>query len=296
MQMNKAKLFVLSLLSVLFSFYTAGAGDLKGYEYKLDKIYPIDADGTLHLKTNDADIRIVGSNRSDVHLKVFRSVNIKGIFSSNEENFRIDVEDMGGDLIVREIKRSYRGGVTIQSDEVYKITIEVPNSISLKLRGDDDNYHISNIGGMVKINVDDGDVMLDNCSGSSIDLDIEDGNIEMSGAKGQLWVTLDDGDLYASDCEFEKVEIRGDDADIHLETSLASNGDYSLRVDDGNLNLQIRGGGGDFDIRHDDGRIRASGDFDLTYSGETRHEFKLTGGNAKVFVKTDDGNVELNTY
>ena len=118
------------------------------------------------------------------------------------------MEDIGGDLMVREVKRSYSGGLTIQSDEVYKITIEVPNSISLKLRGDDDNYHISSVSGMVKINVDDGDIILDNCNGTSFDLDIADGNIEMSRAKGELWVTLDDGELYASNCQFEKVEIR----------------------------------------------------------------------------------------
>ena len=294
--MNKAKLYLLLLFSVFFSFYAARARASKGYEYKLNKIYPIDDDGTLYLKTNDADIKIVGSNRSDVHLKVYRSINIKGIFAPDEENFRIDVEDMGGDLMVREVKRSYSGGLTIQSDKVYKITIEVPNSISLKLRGDDDNYHISSVSGMVKINVDDGDIILDNCNGTSFDLDIEDGNIEMSRAKGELWVTLDDGELYTSNCQFEKVEIRGDDADIHLETSLASNGDYSVRVDDGNLKLAVSGGGGEIEIRHDDGRVRASRDFELTYSGETRHEFKLTGGNARVFVKTNDGNVELNTY
>ena len=137
---------------------------------------------------------------------------------------------------------------------------------------------------------------MDNCGGKEFDLDVADGNIEMSGAKGQLWLVLEDGDFSASDCQFETVEIRADDGDIQLETSLSLEGTYNMKVDDGNIDLKIRGGGGEIDIRHDDSRIRASRDFELAYSGDERHKFKLTGGNARVSLKTDDGNVSLNTF
>lgn len=282
------------MMTFLSFFYEVEAQ--KDYEYKLDKTYPIDSDGTLDLKTDDADIRIIGSDRTDVHLKVFRSVTVKGVFSSSDEDFKMDVSEMGGDVTIRELKRSYRSGLLVYSSQVYKITIEVPNTVNLKLRGDDDDYYVSEVNGRVKMDLDDGDVILENCGGDKFDLDLEDGDLEMSGAKGSLWLTLDDGDLKASNCQFSEVEIRADDGDISLETSLASNGDYNLKVDDGNIDLKIKGGGGKFEIRHDDGRVRASSDFEMAYSGETKHEFKLAGGKAMVFVRTDDGRVTLDTY
>ena len=294
--MNKPRPLTLFLFLMAFMIFSSEGKDQKGYEYKLDKIYPIASNGTLDLKTNDADIRIIGSNRPDVHLKVFRSVTVKGVFSSSDEDFKMDVEEMDGNLIIREIKRSYNAGLTIYSNQVYKITIELPHTVSLKLRGDDDDYYVSSVNGTVKLDVDDGDVTLDNCGGSKFDLDIADGNLEMSGAKGYLWLSLDDGDLRASNCQFEEVKIRADDGNISLETSLASEGGYNMKVDDGNVDLKIKSGGGEFEIRHDDGRIRASADFELAYSGDSRHLFKLAGGKAKVYVKTDDGRVNLDTY
>ena len=286
-------LFSLFMVSLVF---VSTAKNGKTHEYKLDKVFPIAADGTLNLKTDDADIRIIGSNRQDVHLRVFRSVTIKGVFSSDEEDFKMDIEEIYGDLIIRELKRSRNTGLMIYSDMIYRITIEVPNTVSLKLRGDDDDYDIRSVHGMVKIDTEDGDVILDNCRGNKFDINIEDGDVEMSDAQGSLWISLDDGDLTARNCQFEEVEVRANDGNIRLETSLMTNGGYNLKTDDGNINLKIRGGGGEFEVRHDDGRVRASSDFELAYSGDTRHQFKLAGGKAKVFLRTNDGSVNLNTY
>ncbi|MDN5212123.1 DUF4097 family beta strand repeat-containing protein [Fulvivirgaceae bacterium BMA12] len=291
----KIRLLLFSLFTICLVYFSE-AKNGKNHEYRLDKVFPIAADGTLNLKTDDADIRIIGSSRKDVHLRVFRSVTIKGVFSSDEEDFKIDVEEMGGDLIIRELKRSRSRGLMIYSDITYKITIEVPNTVSLKLRGDDDDYDIRNVHGFVKIDVEDGDVILDNCQGNKFDINIEDGDVEMSDAKGSLWISLDDGDLIARNCQFKEVDIRANDGDIKLETSLVTDGGYNLKTDDGNINLKIRGGGGEFEIRHDDGRVRASSDFEMAYSGDTRHQFRLAGGKAKVFLRTNDGSVHLNTY
>lgn len=294
--MNYPKLLLLFMFLIVILILSPESKAQKGYEYKLDKTYAIADDGTFDLKTNDADIRIIGSDRKDVHLKVFRSVTVKRVLASGEEDFKIDVEEMGGDLVIRELKRSYRGGLRVYSQQVYKITVEVPKTINLKLNGDDDDYYISDIAGRVRMDLDDGDVILDNCGGDKFDLDIADGDVEMSGARGSLWLSLDDGNLKASDCQFEEVEIRADDGNVHLETSLASNGNYKMKVDDGNIDLRINGGGGQFEIRHDDGRVRASPDFEMAYSGDAKHEFRLAGGEARVFVRTDDGRVNLETY
>lgn len=285
------------LLLILTCCYSqAIANEVKTYEYKLDKIYKIAPDGTLDLKTSDADISIVGSNRKDVHIKVYRSVTIKGVFTSSEEHFKIEVEEFDGDLVIRENNRSFKAGLLVYSEEIYKVSIELPMGVNLKLRGDDDDYDISSVNGNINLDVDDGDVILDDCQGNKFDITIEDGDIEMSGGNGSLWLSLDDGNLRARNCNFNDVEVRANDGDIKLETSISSNGSYNVKTDDGNIDLRIKEGGGEFEVRHDDGRVRASSDFQTAYSGENKHKFKLAGGTAKVFVRTNDGRVNLATY
>ncbi len=284
------------LFALMLCLFQVNANESRGDEYTLDKVYKIDPDGNLDLRTNDAKITITGSNRKDVHLKVFRSVKVKGVFTKSEDRFKIEVEEFDGDLIIRENNRSYKSGLLVYTEEVYRITIEIPLGVSLKLKGDDDDYDISDVNGNIKLDVDDGDVFLENCQGNKFDITIEDGNLDMSGGNGALWLSLDDGDLKARNCNFNDVEIRANDGNVRLETSIVSDGNYTFKTDDGSVDLKIKGGGGEFDIRHDDGRVRATSDFQMAYAGENRHKFKLAGGNAKVFVRTNDGRVSLATY
>lgn len=286
-------LLTMLLLSPFFLFAT----DLeKGYIYELDKTFQMSKTGTLDMKTGDADIVITGANRDDIHIKVFREVHIKGASISDENEFSISVTSVNGDIIVREHNSNYNIGFFSSIEETYKITIELPLNAGLKLKGDDDDYRIRNVNGQIFMDVDDGDIMLSDCKGELMDLTVEDGDIDIEGARGHLTAELDDGDLYAKNCDFNSVDLRCNDGELKIETTVNNGGDYNFRTDDGDVVLNVKDGGGSFEIKHDDGHVRATSRFQQEFESEYKHKFSLQGGNAFVYIRTNDGNVSLNSY
>ena len=281
------------LTILLYGTALANDGTTKEFEYTLDKTYQIAKNGTLSLNTEDADIKIIGSNRKDAHVNVYRKVTLKGIFRNNEDKFRIVVTEKEGHLVIRE-KSESRINIAIGTySETYKIVIEVPSSIGIKLHGDDDDYIIKRILGKINIVGDDGDVEISNCKSKKITIDMEDGDVEIADGIGDLTVDLDDGNLTTVNSKFSNVDITVSDGDLDIETSLYDKGMYQFRTDDGDIKLNITNGGGLFEVRHDDGHVSTSSVFKESYSSERKHKYNLTNGEAQVFIKTNDGDVKL---
>ncbi len=283
------------LTILLFGTALANDGNTKEFEYTLDETYQIAANGILSLNTEDADVKIIGSNRKNVHVNVYRKVTLKGIFRNNEDKFKIVVTEKEGHLVIRE-ESERRISIAVGSySETYKIVIEVPSTVSLKLLGDDDDYIIKRIHGKINIDGDDGDVAISHCKSKKITIYLEDGDVEIVDGIGNLIVDLDDGDLTTVNSKFSNVDITVSDGYLDIETSLYNKGRYQFRTDDGDLKLNITSGGGVFEVRHDDGRVRTSSAFKESYSSERKHTFNLPGGQAQLFIKTNDGSVRLTT-
>jgi hypothetical protein len=68
-------------------------------------------------------------------------------------------------------KSSSRVGVVGYYSEEYRIEIEVPIGVSLKVRGDDGDYYIKNISGSVLLDLDDADAELAGCTGDNLNSD-----------------------------------------------------------------------------------------------------------------------------
>ncbi len=290
-------LLINTIILTILIYGTALANDenTKEFEYTLDETYQIAANGTLSLNTEDADVKIVGSNRKDVHINVYRKVTLKGIFRNNDDHFRITVIEKNGHLVIREESEG-RISVAIGTYfETYKIIIEVPASVSLKLHGDDDDYIIKRIHGKIDISGDDGDVEISHCKSKKITIDLEDGDVEIADGIGNLIVDLDDGDLTTVNSIFSNVDITVSDGYLDIETALYDKGIYKFRTDDGGIKLNITNGGGAFEVRHDDGRVKASSVFKASFSSERKHKYNLPNGQAQVFIKTNDGSVRLTT-
>ncbi len=262
--------------------------------YHLDELYKLSSDGTVHLKTNDADIKITGSDRSDVHLVIDRMESVRGI-SSGSRKFDVEVEEKGGDLYITERERR---GVRFQigSQRVeYKIEIEMPANGSLRIKGDDDDYVIRSVNGDISMEVDDGDIELIECNGDDFDLQLEDGDLKMDGGNGSIYISSDDGDVDVRNGNFERVELTAEDGNISIETSLADKGVYELRGDDADIDFIVLKGGGLFNVSKDDGRITASSAFDTISKSERRSKLELNGGSADVDIRIEDGRVRLTT-
>jgi hypothetical protein len=279
-----AFLFVFTVLSISIFAQTG--------TFKLDKDYSISKTGTLDLRSSDADVFITGSARTTAHVKIERTVESKGVVWG-DETFSVDIDEENGNLLIRERQERVRVGVIGYYREHYKIEIQVPLGVSLKIQGDDGDYFIKNINGAVSLDIDDADAELSDCTGTQFSFNIDDGDISMNGGQGDLEIDGDDSDIKIRNGKFASIRAEIDDGDLSIETSLAGNGNYSLDSQDGSIVLNILGGGGTFDIHHDDARVVTEGNFTSIQKDEDRTKVSLTGGSAKINIRLDDGSVRL---
>lgn len=262
-------------------------------DFHLDETYEISATGTLHLNSEDADVRITGSSRSDVHVKIDRDESSRGV-SSRSRSFSVDVENRSGDLYVTEKRERSGSSFSIGYSNVkYDITIELPEAASLRIKGEDDDYYVKNVNGKISIETEDGNVELDDCNGDKFDIRLEDGDLRMDGGHGDLYLRMDDGDADIRNGKFESMEVAAEDGSVSIETEIADGGSYDIRTDDSNVEFIVLNGGGEFTISKDDGRIQASSDFDLKRETDSREEYTLGGGSADIKIEVSDGRVRL---
>jgi len=259
-------------------------------EFHLDKKYDISTTGTIHLSTDDADVFIVGSNRKDIHIKIDRIIESKGIHWG-DKGFDVSVELEGGNIIIRDREWGSHSMVGYMREE-YVVRIEAPATMQLDIKGDDGDYEISYMAGNLKLVADDGDILIKNYEGTSVYFDLDDGDVVMSGGSGKLTVNMDDGDMDITNGNFSVIDMDIDDGDVTIETYL-DDGDYEFRIEDGQLNITVLGGGGEFDIRYDDGHVRYDSSFSLIREDDDFSLLRLRGGNAKVKVRGDDTSVNL---
>lgn len=273
----------------------ASTSAAKKLEYDLDQTYSIGKQGTLTLATSDADVVVIGEKRDDVHLVVHYLHQVKGLsIISEEDPLEFDVKEDGENLYIREIG----GSISIfsfvaYSSTFYDIELHVPETVSLKLKGDDDDYDIRGVNGSILMTFDDGDATLNQCGGSEFEFDFEDGTVEVNNCGGNLDLSMEDGDFIAEDCRFSSLDAYCEDGDIEIATTLQDDGEYHFRNDDGAIRLTVLDGGGDFRIYYDDGSVRATSAFDLIDEDEGISLYKLPGGNARIKLKTEDGSVRL---
>jgi hypothetical protein len=261
--------------------------------FHLDKEYTISKNGTIDLGSSDAKVFITGSARSTAHIKIDRKITVKG-WGWGGEDFRVEVEADKGNLKIKE--RQSGGNVSVgYYNEQYRIELEVPEGVSLEVRGDDGDYFIKNINGSISMNMDDADAELTDCKGNQFVFRIDDGDIHMDKGRGSIEIHGDDTDVEIYNAKFTSIHADLDDGDLIIETSLSDAGDYDLRSQDGLISLTVTGGGGEFDIRHDDGHIMTSSDFETTLRSEDHTKVSLPKGTARVSVRADDAQIKLNT-
>ena len=278
----------------LFCIFTFSMASAQKGDFHLDEIYKISKNGTLDLRTSDAKVYITGTNRVDAHVKINRTVTAKGV-TFGDESFTVDVNESNGNLTIRERARSVNVGIIGYYSETYKIEIDLPRGVSLKLEGDDGDYFIKNVDGNIALDMDDADAELTNCNGNQFSFKLDDGDIRMDGGKGTLEVRSDDGDIEVNNASFTSIYADLDDGDFMVETTLADNGDYRIFSEDGSIVLKITGGGGKFDIHHDDARVITEGNFKVIEEDSNRTRATLANGTAIVRLSSDDGRIRLST-
>lgn len=260
--------------------------------FHLDKEYKIDAKGLVDLSSSDGKVFITGSTRSTAHIKIDRNVTAKG-WTSGEDNFRVEVREDNGNLKIVERNDATHIAIVGYYKEEYKIDIEVPDGVSLKVKGDDGDYYIKNINGSIILNLDDADAELAGCKGENFEFRLDDGDLRMDQGKGKLEVFGDDADIEIHKANFSSIRADIDDGDLIIETSLANGGEYFIESQDGTISLNITGGGGEFNIRHDDANVITEGGFKMIEKDKNQTRISLPDGTAKVTVRADDARIKL---
>ena len=241
-------------------------------EYKHSSTYEIGESGAVYVSCEDAEVWITGTDTDVVSVKVDRKVS----GSLADRPFSIDYRTHNGDFYLEEKKErtpgiSWKGG-TIHN---YTITLEVPNGAGLNVKGDDDDYHISNINGYINLRSEDGTLNLSHCTASSIKLQMEDGDMILEDMNGNLDVMLEDGDFICKNSEFGVISAMTEDGDFILKNTTVKMA--RMIVEDGNISLdEVHG---DLDLKADDGDISVK---------DMRGE--------KCSIVTVDGDVFLNLH
>jgi len=276
-------IFCLSLLA--FDAVAQSDGD-----YSLDQVYSMADDGTLYLRSEDAQVRITGSDRSDVRVMIERKEEVRG--ASSRRTYEMEIEEKSGNLYLTERSRSSGWNVGYYRLD-YEITIEMPMNASLKIDGEDDDYLIKSVQGSIRLQTEDGNVELIDCNGDDFEIELEDGDLRMDGGNGSLYVNVEDGDIDVRNGDFERLEIITEDGDIMVETNLADKGIYDIDGQDATIELIVLKGGGEFEISKDDARVSVTKEFEMLRETDAREIYKLTPGNADVRIRTEDGRVRL---
>ncbi|MGM0588813.1 MAG: DUF4097 family beta strand repeat-containing protein [Bacteroidota bacterium] len=263
-------------------------------EYHLDETYAIAPGGTVYLKSNDADVFIIGSERSDVRVKVDYRLQVRGLTIGDSDKFHMDVRSSSNRLEIRERVISVTGFIGNMKED-YKIRLEVPNDVNLEIDGDDDDYDIQGVHGNLELKAEDGFIQIRNSRMEISKLYVDDADIEIDGGQGKLRIRGEDGDTVIRNGAYQAIDLKVDDGDVELETQLAQLGKYQLEGADGDFDLTFLGGGGDIWIKHDAGSLVTNGSFEIQEHNEHNKRLRLYGGDAKVRIKLDDGDVTLNT-
>lgn len=275
----------------LFAFTSFAQDQNEDEDFHLDKEYKINTSGRLKLNCSDARVVIIGSTRSTAHVKIDRVVESKGIIFGTRE-FAVDVFESNGNLDIKERSQGTIGMVGYYHVK-YTITIEVPEGISLTVDGDDGDFLLTAINGIVDMNVDDADIQLTACKGTDFKFRLDDGDIKMDQGRGQLEIDADDADIEIRNANFTNVTADVDDGDFSIQTSLVDIGKYSINAQDGLISFTVISGGGTFEVRHDDSRVTAENGFTLEEQTDNRTRFTLANGTARVDLRADDARVKL---
>lgn len=234
-----------------------------------NKSYTVSARPELHVIANDANLRVVSWERSQIAVHVstigWRIAPDELRITEQQAGNRVDVE-----------LRTPHDGLTFGRRSI-TVEISVPRQLALDLHTGDGHIDVRDVGGDLRLT-----------SG--------DGHITGAGLDGMLRVQTGDGHIRL-DGRFDQVEIETGDGHIEAEAAPGSKigPGWRIHTGDGNVNLRLPDDfSADLDAHTGDGHITL--DLPVTVAGALRPNQvrgKLNGGGATLTIRTGDGSIRL---
>jgi DUF4097 and DUF4098 domain-containing protein YvlB len=152
------------------------------------------------------------------------------------------------------------------------------------------------VQGLVTVHNDFGDLTFDTVDASAYDLKTQNGKIKVDKARGSITAQSDFGDVEVLNVEDGTIDLSSTNGAVIFSGSLAG-GPHSASSDFGNISLTLPAETAlNVDLQTDFGKI--SSDFEITVSGalDDNHWIgKFNGGGGELTVKTNNGNITINS-
>jgi len=264
-------------------------------DFSLDESYDLGKNGSIHLKTNGANVRILPTGGEKTMVKSIYRIDTKGLKIGSKEPVEMDAHVSGDSLIITEKEQKGTRIVLGSKSVEYNITIETPAQTSLILRGEGNSYFVRELNGEINIKGKDTQIDLQKCSGENFVFDLDDSTLDMDQGNGSLTLKMNKGVARLKDINFEVMGVNVDKGEVNMYSFLPDNGNYVMDIDDGKLLFHIIDGGGTFTITHNDLRILSNGEFTVPLNSKNETIYKREGGSAQISIDADKSRIKLET-
>jgi hypothetical protein len=174
------------------------------------------------------------------------------------------------------------------------LEIFIPDTVSVaRIFTTDGDVSLQNVSGSPVIETDDGDLSVYDISGG-VTLETDDGNISVNDVDGTVVAWTDDGDISIRNPGQIK-DIQTDDGNVTVEVPKTSD-QASVTSNDGDITVQLAESlNATLDARTDDGDINVTDGIGKVKSvTDTNVEISVGGGKNDLSVETDDGDITIN--
>jgi len=259
----RSRLLLLTLLLACLTISSAAAD--------WQKTFSVSGKPTVRVETNDASVRVTGSDSHEVQVRV-----MAGSYRIGDQ-VRI-TERQNGDRVEVEVHVRHRAIVIGFSMRSVEIEVSVPRESDLDIHSGDGRLEVLDVKGNAR-------------------LATKDGRVRVSGAEGSLSALSGDGSIEA-DGRFDALDIQTHDGRLRVSarsgSSISSSG-WTLRTHDGRVELLVPEKlAADLDAETHDGHVTV--DIPVEVAGQfggSRVRGKLNGGGPTLRIRTGDGSIHV---
>lgn len=276
-------------VAVLLTFITFAAIYSPAQEWR--KTYSLSAKPEVRVETNDADIRVLASDRKDIEAVVTANgykIGPGGVSISEKQT---------GDRVEINVHVPSFHLFSFGLHKSVHVELSIPRQADLDLHSGDGQITTENLNGRAALRSGDGNIQITSGKGT-FEIETGDGRVECQNIEGDLRAETKDGGIRI-DGVFTTLDLNTGDGSIDAEARAGSKmaSGWSIRTGDGSVTLRLPDGfPADLDVHTGDGHITM--DFPMTIeSGASLKQNairgKVNGGGQLLEIKTGDGNITL---
>ena len=267
----KQRMTTIVAVAVLLGTVPAAAEKV---ERNFHESFDVEPGAVLHLVHGDGDVRVTPWDRDVIDVEVRYRAELGGVVLGGGRDLEVEFRQSGKvvHVIAKQQGVTLAFGYSRTLEHTY--TVQAPPWVELDFEGDDGDVRVRDWSGEIAIELDDGDLSLDQIASPRTRIQMQDGDVQIAGITGALDIELDDGDVRVTDCRVTQARVRAQDGDVDFSDC---SGRFDVTSDDGDIELS-RTKAEELMVRTEDGTVEA----DLQGAGPLRAE-----------VRTDDGDVLL---